>query len=79
MKIKVELFAVVVSIASWEANDATWTSQDALYEQTNVQPVDHTGVENSAIRHLAMALSSGRAGIGSFHGSRIEVASSTIT
>jgi hypothetical protein len=72
MKIKITFFAAVLLIASFGATDTTVAAQDVLSEQSHVQPVGDTTGENSAMRRLAIALSSGRAAMGPFPGSRIE-------
>ncbi|HEY7555011.1 MAG TPA: hypothetical protein VIH18_09385 [Candidatus Binatia bacterium] len=72
MKIKIAFFAVMLLSASFGATDASVASRDVLTEQSDVQPVGDTTGENSAMRRLAIALSSGRAAMVPFHGSRIE-------
>jgi hypothetical protein len=72
MKIKIAFLAAVLLIASFGASGTTRASQDAVSKQWSVQPVDNTTGGNNAIRRLAIALSSGRAAMGPFHGSRIE-------
>ena len=72
MKSRIAFLAAVLLTASFGATRTTAASQDVLSETRDFQPAGDTGGETSAMRRLAIALSSGRAAMGPFHGSRIE-------
>jgi hypothetical protein len=72
MKVKIRFFALVLLAANFGPSNTMGASPDVLYEQRNIQPMEDTAGERSAIGRLASALSSGRAAMGDFHGPRIE-------
>jgi hypothetical protein len=72
MKIRFGFFALALLVASLAGSYPTGASQNFPDEQGETQPTDDTSEGKSMIRRLAMALSSGRAAMAPFHGSRIE-------
>jgi len=72
MNIKIAYFAAAFLAASLGAADTTVAAHDVVSEPGNGSRVGDSTGENSAMRRLATALSSGRAAMGLFHGSRVE-------
>jgi hypothetical protein len=72
MKIKIAYLALALLAAGFGAADTAAASLDIPSAQSEAWPGRDASGEKVAIRRLAVALSSGRAAMGTFHGARIE-------